>query len=66
MAPRTHLPYELHRLEFQILAGEFRRGALSEAGFRHHLCRLRFNPSEIEAEVAHHRTEMSARKREAA
>lgn len=54
------LPYELWRFEFQVIVGEYRRGALSEAGFRHHLARLGYLPHEIEAEVECHRTERVA------
>jgi len=53
----TPLSFDIWRIDLALCVGEFRRGGLSEAGFRHHLARLGYLPDEIEAEVAHHRTE---------
>jgi hypothetical protein len=58
-------PLEVWRIDLALCAGEFRRGAMSETGFRHHLARLGFAPHEIDAEVEHHRTERSDSAREA-
>lgn len=54
-SPTPH-PFETWRTDLALCAGEFRRGLISEAGFRHHLNRLGYLPHEIEAEVEHHRT----------
>jgi hypothetical protein len=54
--PTPH-PFETWRIDLALCAGEFRRGLISEAGFRHHLKRLGYLPHEIEAEVEHHRTD---------
>jgi hypothetical protein len=55
------LPIDVWRIDLALCAGEFRRGRLSEAGFRHHLARLGYLAHEIEAEVEHHRaSEMKA------
>ncbi len=51
------IPFDVWRIDLALCAGEFRRGALSEAGFRRHLARLGYLAHEIEAEVAHHRTD---------
>ncbi len=51
---------ELWRLDFALCVESFRIGRISEAGFRHHLARLGYLAHEIEAEVAHHRTDREA------
>lgn len=48
------------RGDLALCTAEFRRGRLSEAGFRHHLARLGYLAHEIEAEIAHHRTDREA------
>ncbi len=59
------LPFEVWRIDLALCAAEFRRGRISEAGFRHHLTRLGYAAHELDAEVEHHRTELSG-EREAA
>ncbi len=54
------LPFDVWRIDLALCAGEFRRGRISEIGFRHHLKRLGYLAHEIEAEVAHHRTDREA------
>jgi hypothetical protein len=53
-------PFNVWKIDLALCAGEFRRGRLSEAGFRHHLARLGYLAHEIDAEVAHHRTDLEA------
>ncbi len=60
------LPFEVWRIDLNLCAESFRIGRISEAGFRHHLTRLGYAAHELDAEVDHHRTELSASDREAA
>ncbi len=53
------LPFEVWRIDLNLCAAEFRHGRISEAGFRHHLRRLGYAAHELDAEVEHHRTELS-------
>lgn len=52
--------FDLWRLDLNLCADAFRIGRLSEAGFRHHLARLGYQPHEIEAEVEWRRPSTSA------
>lgn len=60
------LPYELFRTDYELCVDAFRIGRISEVGFRHHLTRLGYAVHELDAEVEHHRTELSAKEWEAA
>jgi hypothetical protein len=53
------LTHEIWRIDLNLCVAEFRRGRLSEKGFRHHLTRLGYAAHELDAEVEHHRTELS-------
>lgn len=53
--PTPH-PFDTWRTDLALCADEFRRGGISEAGFRHHLNRLGYAARDIDAEVEYYRT----------